>query len=173
MNWDPTNLPQEVKQFLAERHLATLSIPRQGKSPHVTPVGFTWDDESGLARVITFAHSQKVKLLEALPPARADEVAADEDSPDTDNSDANSIGDGRSLHAGSNGSPLMMVSLCQVDGGRWLTLEGAAQVTADKDRCEEGVRRYAQRYRPPKNRGSDRRVIEIKVSKIKGRTPTV
>ena len=129
-------LPAGVKQFLTERHLATLSIPRQGQSPHVTPVGFTWDDESGLARVITFADSQKVKLLEA--------------------------------QATESG---VMVSLCQVDGGRWLTLEGTAQVTSEEARCLEGVRRYGQRYRPPKDRGSDRRVIEIKVSKVKGRAP--
>lgn len=134
-------MPAEVKQFLIERHLATLSIPRAGKSPHVTPVGFTWDDEARLARVITFAESRKVRLLE----------------------------DSELVAAGEESSRL--VSLCQVDGGRWLTLEGTAQVTSEEARCLEGVRRYGQRYRPPKDRGSDRRVIEIKVSKVKGRAP--
>ncbi len=138
---------------MADRHLATLSIPRPGQSPHVTPVGFTWDDEAGLARVITFADSQKVKLLEAAAPG----VAAP--------------GVVQPEPARSEAAVPARVSICQVDGGRWLTLEGAAQVTADKSRCEEGVRRYGLRYRPPKDRGELRRVIEIQVDAVKGRVP--
>ncbi|MDG2112563.1 MAG: pyridoxamine 5'-phosphate oxidase family protein [Actinomycetota bacterium] len=60
-------------------------------------------------------------------------------------------------------------SVCQIDGGRWLTLEGEALVTADSDRCAEGLRRYAERYRPPADRGADRRVIEISIDKVMGR----
>ena len=131
MNWHPSQLPPEALEFLGERHLATLSIPRQGRSPHVTPVGFTWDDNTATARVITFADAQKVKLVQKAEPA--------------------------------------MVSLCQVDGGRWLALEGQAQVHSDQERCSEGVRRYAERYRPPKERGATRRVIEISVQRVSGR----
>ena len=58
--------------------------------------------------------------------------------------------------------------MCQVDGGRWLTLEGPATVTADADRVAEGVRRYAARYRQPGER-ADRVVIEIAVDRILGR----
>ena len=47
-----------------------------------------------------------------------------------------------------------------MDGGRWLTLEGAATVTDDPERVAEGVRRYAERYRQPGER-DDRVVIEI------------
>lgn len=148
MRWNPQALPQEVKQFMADRHLATLSIPRPGQSPHVTPVGFTWDDEAGLARVITFADSRKVKLLEAQAQSDAQALSEAQAQPEP-----------------------ARVSLCQVDGGRWLTLEGTAQVTADKARCDEGVRRYGQRYRPPKDRGELRRVIEIQVAAVKGRVP--
>ena len=61
------------------------------------------------------------------------------------------------------------VTLCQVDGGRWLALEGTAVVTADPERCAEGVSRYARRYRPPSDRGADRRVIEVVVTRIMGR----
>ena len=131
MNWHPSQLPPEALGFLGERHLATLSIPRRGRSPHVTPVGFTWDDSTSTARVITFADAQKVKLVQK---AESD-----------------------------------MVALCQVDGGRWLALEGRAQVHSDKKRCAEGIRRYAERYRPPKDRGADRRVIEISVLRVSGR----
>ena len=58
--------------------------------------------------------------------------------------------------------------MCQVEGGRWLTLEGTAVVTADPDRVAEGVRRYAERYRQPGER-EDRVVIEITVSRVLGR----
>lgn len=61
-----------------------------------------------------------------------------------------------------------LVAVCQVDGGRWLTLYGRATVTADPDRVLEGVERYSRRYRPPKER-DDRVVIEIEVDRIVGR----
>lgn len=63
------------------------------------------------------------------------------------------------------GSP---AAVCQVDGGRWLSLEGTATVTADPERVAEAVTRYAQRYREPKQR-DDRVVIEIAVTRIMGR----
>jgi PPOX class probable F420-dependent enzyme len=59
-------------------------------------------------------------------------------------------------------------AVCQVDGGRWATLEGAATVTAEPGPVAEGVRRYTERYRPPKDR-PDRVVIEIDVSRVMGR----
>lgn len=46
-------------EFLAERHLATLTTLRADGSPHVVPVGFTWDADRGVARVITFAGAVK------------------------------------------------------------------------------------------------------------------
>lgn len=57
--------------------------------------------------------------------------------------------------------------VCQVDGGRWLSLEGTATVTTDPERCREAERRYAERYREPKAR-EDRAVIEIVVDRILG-----
>ncbi len=59
-------------------------------------------------------------------------------------------------------------SVCQVDGGRWLTIYGRSTVTDEPVRVREGVERYQQRYRPPKER-SDRVVIEIAVDRIVGR----
>ncbi|GAA1969540.1 TIGR03618 family F420-dependent PPOX class oxidoreductase [Isoptericola halotolerans] len=38
-------------------------------------------------------------------------------------------------------------ALCQVDGGRWMTLEGTVEVVEDPDEVAEAVRRYATRYR--------------------------
>ena len=58
-------------------------------------------------------------------------------------------------------------AVSQVDGPRWLTLEGPATVTDDPARVAEGVRRYAERYRPPKER-PDRVVIELTVDRVLG-----
>lgn len=66
------------------------------------------------------------------------------------------------------GDPGQQVALCQVDGGRWLTLYGPATVSDDPVRVAEAVRRYAVRYRPPKER-DDRVVIEILVERMVGR----
>lgn len=57
----PRDLSDDALVFLSERHLATLTTLRRDGSPHVVPVGFTWDPEAGLARVITNATSQKAR----------------------------------------------------------------------------------------------------------------
>lgn len=59
-------------------------------------------------------------------------------------------------------------AVCQVDGGRWLTMEGPAVVTDDPARVAEAVRRYAVRYRQPGER-PDRVAIEIAVDRVLGR----
>jgi PPOX class probable F420-dependent enzyme len=57
------------------------------------------------------------------------------------------------------------VAVCQVDGARWSTLEGLAVVRDDPDAVAEAVRRYAERYRPP--RENPRRVVlEVAVTKV-------
>jgi PPOX class probable F420-dependent enzyme len=131
--YDPAALPPEVEAFMSERHLATLTTLRPDGSPHVVPVGFTWDPQACLVRIITFAPSRKV----------------------------------RNLDSGDDGvAPRAVV--CQVDGGRWLTLEGPATVTDEPDRVAEAVRRYAERYRRPGER-PDRVAIEIAVDRVMGR----
>ena len=65
-------------------------------------------------------------------------------------------------------APGSRAAVCQVDGGRWLTLEGPATVTDDPDPVAEAVRRYAERYRTPGER-DDRVAIEIQVDRILGR----
>lgn len=61
MSFDPTLLPSAALPFLTERHLATLTTVRADGTPHVVPVGFTWDDEKRLARVITSGGSVKAR----------------------------------------------------------------------------------------------------------------
>jgi PPOX class probable F420-dependent enzyme len=61
VSFDPQQLPESAVRFLTERHLATLSTLRADGSPHVVPVGFTWDGERRLARVITSGGSVKAR----------------------------------------------------------------------------------------------------------------
>ena len=127
MRFDPADLPAHVSAFLTERHLATLTTLRPDGTPHVVPVGFTWDGT--IARVITSGRSRKA------------------------------------VHADG-----ARVALCQVDGRRWLTLEGKAVVSADPERVADAVRRYAERYRQPRV-NPERVVIEITIDRVMGNVP--
>lgn len=64
MALDPAALPDDVLAFVRDRHLASLTTLRADGSPHVVPVGFSYDDEARLVRVITFAGSQKARNAE-------------------------------------------------------------------------------------------------------------
>ncbi|BBY76879.1 F420-dependent biliverdin reductase [Mycolicibacterium parafortuitum] len=57
--------------------------------------------------------------------------------------------------------------LSQVDGARWLSLEGAATVNSDPDAVRDAERRYAQRYRTPRP-NPKRVVIEVRVQRVLG-----
>jgi F420H(2)-dependent biliverdin reductase len=59
-------------------------------------------------------------------------------------------------------------AVCQVDGGRWLTLEGEVRLATNPSGVAAGVAAYTARYREPKQR-DDRVTIEIHVDKIMGR----
>jgi PPOX class probable F420-dependent enzyme len=56
----------------------------------------------------------------------------------------------------------------QVDGRRWLSLEGPATVTDDPDRVAAAVAAYATRYRQPGENPS-RVALEITVERVLGR----
>lgn len=120
-------LGDKALEFLAEYHLATLTTLRKDGTPHVAAVGFTWDADAGLARVITFEGSQKTLNVE------------------------------RGGYA----------VVAQVDGGRWLSLEGLARVARDREAVAEGERRYAARYREPRP-NPQRVVVEIAVERVMG-----
>ncbi len=131
MQYDPKALGNDVLTFLKERHLATLSLHVDDYGLHVTPVGFSWDNESCTARVITFADAKKARLIEQHGAVQA--------------------------------------VLAQVDGGRWLSLHGQISISADPAVNADAERRYAERYRPPGDRGADRRTLELRVERIIGR----
>jgi F420H(2)-dependent biliverdin reductase len=125
---DPSDPGPELLAFLTERHLATLTTLRPDGSPHVVPVGVTYDPTTRTARVITSGTSAKVRHLRD--------------------------GGGR-------------VAVCQVEGRRWITLEGTAQVRDDAASVAEAVERYARRYRQPRENPA-RVAIEISVDRILG-----
>ncbi|MFI7408571.1 pyridoxamine 5'-phosphate oxidase family protein [Streptomyces sp. NPDC049627] len=119
--------------FWEERHLCTLTTLRPDGTPHVAPVGVTYDPEARLARVITNKSSKKV---------------------------------GNVLAAGPDGA---RVAACQVDGGRWATLEGLAYVRTEPERVGEAERRYAVRYGRTPSPNPHRVVIEIELTRAMGR----
>ena len=125
---DPSDPGPELLAFLTERHLATLTTLRPDGSPHVVPVGVTYDPATRTARVITSGTSAKVRHVRD--------------------------GGGR-------------VAVCQVDGRRWVTLEGTAQVRDDAASVAEAVERYARRYRQPRENPA-RVAIEISVDRVLG-----
>ncbi|MGP3984072.1 pyridoxamine 5'-phosphate oxidase family protein [Streptomyces sp. KR80] len=62
---DPRDPSPEYLAFWRERHLCTLTTLRPDGSPHVVPVGVTYDPEAGIARVITNKNSRKVAHIQA------------------------------------------------------------------------------------------------------------
>jgi PPOX class probable F420-dependent enzyme len=126
--YDLTDLDAGPLAFLTERHLATLATLRADGSPHLVPVGVTFDPETLTARIITSGGSAKA----------------------------------RHVRAGKQ-----RVAVCQVDGRRWLTLEGTAVVRDDAASVADAVERYARRYRQPRVNPA-RVVIEISVDRILG-----
>ncbi len=67
ISFDPAVPGSALEAFMADRHLATLTVLRGDGSPQVTPVGFTYDPDRQLGRVITWAASYKAKAIAARP----------------------------------------------------------------------------------------------------------
>jgi PPOX class probable F420-dependent enzyme len=59
------------------------------------------------------------------------------------------------------------VAVCQVDGRRWSTLEGIAEVRDDEASVAEAVRRYAERYRQPRQNPA-RVALRIDLTRVLG-----
>lgn len=57
--------------------------------------------------------------------------------------------------------------LSQVDGARWLSLEGKAGVNTGVEAVRDAELRYAQRYRTPRN-NPRRVVIEVHIERVLG-----
>ncbi|GAA2793383.1 pyridoxamine 5'-phosphate oxidase family protein [Streptomyces showdoensis] len=70
------------------------------------------------------------------------------------------------LAAGPEGAK---VAVCQVDKGRWATLEGVAVIRTEADVVADAVDRYAERYGRVPAPNPDRVVIEIALTRAMGR----
>lgn len=68
---DPRSPEPGFLEFWREYHLCTLTTTRPDGSPHVVPVGVTYDPDAGLARVITNTRSRKAANVRAAGPAGA------------------------------------------------------------------------------------------------------
>lgn len=66
--------------------------------------------------------------------------------------------------AGASGLP---AALCQLDGRRWSTIEGAAVLLDDAESVREAERRYAERYRVPRV-NPKRVVLQITINRVLG-----
>ncbi|MBB2899890.1 PPOX class probable F420-dependent enzyme [Kineococcus radiotolerans] len=130
MALDPADLPPSALEFLAERHLATVTTLRADGSPHVVPVGFTFEAATGTVRIITSGTSRKA------------------------------------VHA-RRGS---RVVVAQVDGRRWLALEGVGSVLEDAASVRDAEDRYAARYRTPRPNPA-RVVVAFTVDRVLGSVP--
>ncbi|MGB5110774.1 MAG: F420-dependent biliverdin reductase [Mycobacterium sp.] len=72
-------------------------------------------------------------------------------------------GSQKAVNAGERG----VAVLSQVDGARWLSLEGAATVSGAAADVRDAELRYAQRYRPPRE-NPRRVVIEVRIERVLG-----
>ena len=58
-------------EFWRERRVCFLTTSRPDGSPHLVPVGVTFDPEAGIARVISSSGSKKVRNVRAAGPGGA------------------------------------------------------------------------------------------------------
>lgn len=68
---DVSNPGPEYLAFWRERHVCTLTTLRPDGTPHVVPVGVTYDPETRLARIITGRNTRKVAHVLAAGPKGA------------------------------------------------------------------------------------------------------
>ena len=82
-----------------------------------------------------------------------------------------SAGSRKVAHVEAAGPDGAAVVLCQVDGPRWLSLEGRAVVRRDTAAVSDAEDRYARRYRAPRP-NPDRVVVEVAVERVLGSSTT-
>ena len=138
-------LTPEALAFVTERRLETLTTLRPDGSPHVVPVGFTWEPADdggavgsggrpvlGTARVTMRAASRKARNV---------------------------------LAAGPEGTP---VSICSFEGRWWVTLEGRAVLSTDPEVVADAVARYAVRYERTPAPDPGRGAVLVRVDRVMG-----
>lgn len=127
------------RDFWTERRLCTVTTLRPDGTPHVVPMGVVLDLEADEAWAITSGRSFKARNLRATDRAGSADPSA-------------------------SGAP---IAVCQVDGRSWSTVEGRAVVLADAASVSEAERRYAARYKTPRE-NPERVAIRIAITRVLG-----
>ncbi|MDL4817518.1 pyridoxamine 5'-phosphate oxidase family protein [Actinomadura opuntiae] len=78
-----------------------------------------------------------------------------------------SAGSAKARHVRAAGDGGLPVAVSQVDGRYWVTVEGRAVLRSDAASVADAERRYAERYKPPRE-NPQRVVIEIAVGRVLG-----
>ncbi|SFS90319.1 pyridoxamine 5'-phosphate oxidase family protein [Saccharopolyspora flava] len=68
MTIDPAATEPKDSHFWQERRICFLATQRPDGSPHLVPVGATFDAETGIARIISSAGTRKVRNVLAAGP---------------------------------------------------------------------------------------------------------
>ena len=134
--------------FWRENHVCTLTTTRPDGSPHVVPVGVTYDPEAGAGA----RHRQQEQPEGGQHPGGE-----------------RGRGSGPGVDAGAGASGGARVAVCQVQRRRWATLEGRATIRTEPEVVADAVSRYAERYERTPAPNPDRVVIEIAVDRALGR----
>jgi F420H(2)-dependent biliverdin reductase len=141
--------------FWTERRYATLTTLRPDGTPHVVPVSVTY---------------------EPAPTGRTDGPAQADGTPGAD-AERGVVGTARVVtrrtsrkarNIAAAGAGGMRVALCQVDGGRWSTLEGRAHIRTDAESVADAESRYEERYGRRPSPNPERVLIEITVDRTLG-----
>jgi len=117
---------------------------------------------------LTFLQERHLATLTTLRPDGMPHVVAVAFTWDADAGLARVITGGTSRKARNVARGGTRAVVAQVDGGRWLALEGLARLVTDPAGVLEGERRYAIRYSQPQA-NLQRAVIEIQVDRVLGR----
>lgn len=117
---------------------------------------------------LAFLDERHLATLTTLRPDGSPHVVAVAFTWDADAGLARVITGASSRKARNVATPGTRAVVAQVDGARWLSLEGTARLVTEPSAVLEGERRYGLRYRQPRV-NPDRAVIEIQVDRVLGR----
>ncbi|WP_072802239.1 TIGR03618 family F420-dependent PPOX class oxidoreductase [Rhodococcoides yunnanense] len=118
------------------------------------------------AEAVQFLTDRHLATLTTLRPDGTPHVVAVGFTWDQDSATVRVITSGKSQKA-LNAARGGYAAVSQVDGARWLTLEGPSSVLTLRDDVVDAEHRYAQRYRVPRE-NPERVVITIAVQRILG-----
>src|SRR3712207_5620366 len=131
----------------------------------ISPVAHDLDDPP--AALLALLTARRLARLTTLRAASGPHVVPVGGTYDAATRTARVITPGRSAKARHVRGGRSRVAVCQVDGRRWVTLEGTAVVRDEPAAVADAEARYARRYRTPRENPA-RVVLEISVDRVLG-----